>query len=128
MPYVYCETDADAHWQRQQRLGRVHLAIMREQEPIGEVILKNIDKKQRHCTLSIHMKNDSVKNQGYGTQAEILALKYGFYDLKMETVFADALCKNTRSQHVLEKVGFQFIRSDGIFRYYRCEKAGWQQP
>lgn len=26
------------------------------------------------ATFSIHMKNDGVKNQGYGTKAEILAL------------------------------------------------------
>lgn len=127
VPYEYRPEDADAYWQRQRRLGRVHLAVMREQEPIGEVILKNIDKKLHHCTLSIHMKNDSVKNQGYGTQAEILALMYAFSHRNMETVFADALCKNTRSQHVLEKAGFQFVRSDRIFRYYRCDKAGWQQ-
>lgn len=127
-PYVYRESDVEAYWERQQRLGREHLAVMREQEPIGEVILKNIDSKNRHCTLGIHMKNDSVKNQGYGTRAEILALKYAFCDLGMQTVFADALRKNKRSQHVLEKVGFQYLHSDALFHYYRCDQASWQQP
>lgn len=127
-PYVYQESAVDAYWQRQRSLGRVHLAVMREQEPIGEVILKNIAPGKRHCTLSIHMKNDSVKNRGYGTQAEILALKYAFYDLGMETVFADALRKNKRSQHVLEKVGFQYLRSDKMFCYYQCSKAAWKVP
>lgn len=126
-PYEYHEVNVDAYWERQHRLGRVHMAVMREQEPIGEVILKNIDRKKRQCTLSIHMKNDSVKNQGYGTQAEILALTYAFYNMNMETVLADALRKNKRSQHVLEKVGFQYIGSDGAFNYYRCCKTAWQQ-
>ena len=66
----------------------------------------NLDSEKGYCTLSIHMKNNSVKNRGFGTQAEILALEYAFGSLGMETVFADAVHKNKRSQHVLEKVGF----------------------
>lgn len=85
LEYVYCEEDSDSHWERQQKLGRVHLAVMLEEEPIGEVILKEIDKANRSCTLSIHMKNDSVKNRGFGTRAENLTLKYAFEALGMET-------------------------------------------
>ena len=33
-------------------------------------------------------------------------MKYAFEQMNMNTVFADAVRKNTRSQHVLEKVGF----------------------
>lgn len=32
------------------------------------------------------------------------------------------IMKNTRSQHVLEKVGFHFIGDDGMFKYYRIER------
>ena len=123
--YVYCEEASDSHWERQQKLGRIHLAVMLEEEPIGEVILKEIDKANRSCTLSIHMKNDSVKNRGIGTRAENLTLKYAFEALGMETVFADAIHKNKRSQHVLEKVGFQKTHCDEIFAYYRCDKDTW---
>lgn len=98
-PYVYNEESADAYWKRQQDLGRIHLAIMLGEEPIGEIILKQIDTEQHQCTLSIHMKNDAFKNHGYGTQAEVLALAYAFDELEMNTVFADALIKNYRSRH-----------------------------
>ena len=37
-------------------------------------------------------------------------------------VNADAALKNTRSQHVLEKVGFQYTHEDDTFKYYRCER------
>lgn len=67
--YTYCEAAVDARWERQQSLGRIYLAVMLEQEPIGEVILKDLDLEKGYCTLSIHMKNDSVKNRGFGTQA-----------------------------------------------------------
>lgn len=123
--YSYCEANADAHWEKQQKLGRIHMAVMLDQMPIGEVILKDIITEAKQCTLSIHMQNDSFKNRGYGTQAEMLTLEYAFTALNMETVFADAIHKNKRSQHVLEKVGFQKTGSDEQFVYYRCDKEAW---
>ena len=50
------------------------------------------------ATFSIRMKNDGVKNHGYGTKAEILALDYAFHTLELKTVFADAIHKNKRTQ------------------------------
>ncbi|MGM9603601.1 MAG: GNAT family N-acetyltransferase [Faecousia sp.] len=124
--YVYCEADVDARWERQQRLCRIHLAVMLEEEPVGEVIFKDVNAGKG--TLSIHMKNDHVKNHGYGTKAEILALEYALDVLELETVFADAIHKNKRSQHVLEKVGFLKTHSDEQFVYYRCDKVSWERP
>ena len=124
-PYRYNRSCCDAYWQRQRDLDRVHLAVMRGFVPIGEVILKNIDRDQQCCTLGIHLRNDSVKNKGYGTAAEILALDYAFEKLQCEAVYADSIRKNSRSQHVLEKVGFRKINQDERFVYYKCEKALW---
>lgn len=123
--YCYSEATADARWQRQRKLGRIHLAVMLNGNPIGEVILKNI--QNNTATLSIHMKNNSVKNRGFGTQAEILTLDYAFGALKIQTVFADAIHKNKRSQHVLEKVGFHKTHCDDHFVYYRCDRATWDR-
>ena len=121
--YVYCESAVDARWERQKQLDRIHLAVMLGEEPIGEIIFKDITGGE--ATISIHMKNDVVKNRGYGTKAEILALDYAFHTLELKTVFADAIHKNKRSQHVLEKVGFQETHSDEQFVYYRCDKETW---
>lgn len=126
--YVFSETASDASYERQIALGRLHMAIMLETEPIGEIILKNIDWENHHCTLGIHLKNDSLKNCGYGTQAEILLLQYAFDRLGMETVYADAILKNERSQHVLQMVGFTETGKDDTFRYYRCDKSTWCIP
>lgn len=97
-------------------------AIMLGDRPIGELQLKQIDREKAECTLSIHMQNDTVKGKGFGTQAERKAVNYAFDELGMVAVNADTITKNTRSQHVLEKVGFQFVRSDGNFKYYRIER------
>lgn len=126
--YVYSPEHADAHWQRQYDLNRVHLAIVIDDTVIGEIVLKNIDREKKCCTLGIHMVNDSVKNKGYGTRAEILTLQYAFGELEMDTVYADAILKNARSQHVLKKVGFIETHQDETFHYYRCDKVSWKAP
>lgn len=68
------------------------------------------------------MQNDSVKNRGVGTQAETLALQYAFKELHLETIYADVLHGNTRSQHVLEKAGFQKIGEDHSYVYFYCKR------
>ena len=50
---------------------------------------------------------------------------YAFDEMKMDTVFADSVLKNTRSQHVLQKVGFSETHRDEHFVYYRCDRESW---
>lgn len=125
-PYQYSPVQSDETVDRNMRLGRVYLAVMLDEEPIGEVVLKKIPREQKHCTLGISLRSDEFKNKGYGTEAEILTLKYAFDVMGMETVYADSLLGNTRSQHVLEKVGFYETSRDNGFVYYRFDRAGWK--
>ena len=99
----------------------VHLAIMCNDKPIGEILFKRIDPVAGTAVLSIHLQNDSVKGKGYGTYAEKLAIKYAFSELKLNAIYADVIKKNRRSIHVLEKVGFQLINEDEQFMYYKIE-------
>ena len=55
-------------------------------------------------------------------QAEKLAVWYVFHDLDIPVLYADTIRTNTRSQHVLEKVGFVFIREADGFRYYEIRR------
>ena len=43
-------------------------------------------------------------------------------ELDIPTLFADTIQTNTRSQHVLEKIGFTLIRDDEDFKYYRIDR------
>lgn len=95
---------------------------MKNGAPIGELQLKQIDQESKECILSIHMQNDTVKGHGYGTYAEQLAIRYAFDVLSLTAVNADTIVKNTRSQHVLEKVGFRYIKEENGFKYYRYER------
>ena len=119
--YVYTPEIADRYFDSNSVADRKLFAIMVGDRIVGECKLKNIDLQKRECSMGIHLQNDSVKEKGYGTQAERLILQYAFEELGMLVVNADAALKNTRSQHVLEKVGFRYTHEDDTFKYYRCE-------
>lgn len=122
-PYVYDEGAVNRYFDTKgQDASRRLFAIMLGDKVIGELQLKQIDHDKKECSLSIHMQNDAVKGRGYGTQAERLAVKTAFDELGMAAVTADTIRKNTRSQHVLGKVGFRFAGEDETFKYYRIER------
>ena len=122
-PYVYDEVAVNRYYDtKRSDASRRLLVIMLGDKAIGELQLKCIDHDKKECTLSIHMQDDAVKGKGYGTQAERLAVKFAFDKLGMIAVNADTLIKNTRSQHVLGKVGFDFVEEDEPFKYYRIER------
>ena len=121
-PYVYSEEAADSFYERKQVPGRLELVAVMDGRTIGHVQLKNIDEGKRECEFGFHMQNDSVKGMGYGTQIARLALEYAFEYLDVDTVYAYTILRNTRSQHVLEKVGFRFVDEKDGFKHYRYER------
>lgn len=121
-PYVYSMEGVRAYIERKKRKGQLPMAILRDGEVIGELILKELVPKES-VTLGICLRKAEYKDHGYGTQAERLALDYAFDTLGVKTVLADALLTNTRSQHVLEKAGFVRTHSDQMFVYYRCQRG-----
>ena len=119
--YTYSEEKVEQYIQRQRSLGRVTLAILWNHEIVGEIIIKNIEER-KSATMGITLKNATYKDQGIGTAAERLAIQYVFHELDIPTIFADTIQTNTRSQHVLEKAGFSFVREDRNFKYYRIDR------
>ena len=119
--YVYEKSKVDAYIQRQIDLNRQPFAIMYGDEMVGELKIYDIviDKS---ATLGITMKNRKYKDKGFGTRAEQLAVEYVFYQLNIPVLNADCILTNTRSQHVLEKVGFQFIYADEQRKHYQITR------
>ncbi|WP_044957522.1 GNAT family N-acetyltransferase [Butyrivibrio sp. LC3010] len=122
-PFIYTKEYADKYFDSKQKPDRKMLAIMLEDKPIGEIQLKQIDFDKKECTLSIHMQNDSYKGKGYGTTAEKLAIEYAFSILGMNAVNADTIIENKRSQHILEKLGFKFLKEEDGFIFYRIQRS-----
>lgn len=126
-PYQYDPARVDAYFDAQQDPARIVFMVMLDDAPVGEVKLKSIDCIKKECSLGIHMRDDPVKGKGYGTRAEQMAIHYAFNVLGMQAINADAVLKNTRSQHVLEKLGFQHTHSDDTFKFYHLEKRAYAQ-
>ena len=121
--YVYDPEKVDALYDmRSSEEGSIAFAVVLNGAVIGEVGLRHFSADSRECELSVHMQNDSVKGKGYGTQAEKLAIDFAFNVLGAESIFAESLVKNTRSQHILEKLGFKYVGEEDGFKQYRLYK------
>lgn len=122
--FKYDKQRVDAYFQKRARdPSRRMFAIMLGNKTIGEIQLKYIDFTAERGTLSIILANDSVKNKGYGTEAEALLINYAFRELELNAVLADAVHRNERSKHLLEKLGFIYDRDDDTFDYYILERS-----
>ena len=125
--YTYRPEKVDALFDmRKREENSIAFAILAEGVVIGELGLRRIDKEEKSCELSIHMQNDSVKNKGYGTAAEQLALTYAFKELNLERVWAETLEKNRRSQHVLKKLGFRYHSTENGYQKYELQRKDWK--
>ncbi len=73
---------------------------------IGDVALQDIDRVNRKCSVGIGMAKIENRAKGYGGQAVMLMLKYGFKYLGLERITANTLDINTGAQKLLDKCGF----------------------
>lgn len=121
--YAYHKEAIDQYYQSKvMDANRRYFAVCNGGQTLGEIQLKYIDFEKRCGTLSIHFANDTYKNRGWGTEAERLLVNYAFDELGLETIYADCVHRNKRSQHVLEKNGFVYSREDEQLRYYVLNK------
>ncbi len=119
--YVYSRERVDAYIQRQTDRKRLPFAILCGGKTVGELKLYDIVEGES-AALGITVKNRAYKDRGFGTQAERLAVDYAFHVLDIPVLYADTVLTNTRSQHVLEKVGFRLIAQDERKKYYRITR------
>lgn len=101
-PFEYSNAWSDHRVERYAVLGRIFFAIMLDDEPIGEIVLKDIDYVKSTYVIGISLQNDQYKNKGIGTAALNEVLNYAFTEKRMKTVYADAVITNQRSRKVLK--------------------------
>ena len=124
----YDKTEVDARFDKHAGDDScLPFAVMLKGKIIGEVVIKHIDREKKQCELGIHLQNDAVKGKGYGTEAERLAIAYAINELSMERILADSIIKNTRSQHILEKLGFRQTGESNGFKQYELRKTDLKQ-
>ena len=118
-PYIYdFEREEKSYNSRMGDSSRFYFAIVRDNKAIGRIYLKHMDREKTECGFGIALVNDSVKGQGFGSEAIKLLIDYAVNVLGFKTIKADSVLRNIRSQHVLEKSGFAYTHEDLVFKYY----------
>ena len=126
VPYRYDAAAVDARFDAlQKRRDKRSYAILSDGAVIGNLEVKHIDEVSKRCELGICLVNDGVKNRGHGTEALCLGLRLCFETLGMERVTAKCLRTNTRSLHVLEKLGFRPAGGDERFCRFGFDKEDY---
>ena len=116
--FIYDENQVNNYVQNKEKDGYILLAILYEDDVIGEIRFKGIEDS---CSeIGIVLKNDRYKNKGMGTIALKKALDYAKDILKLNKVIASILKTDKRSQHIFEKIGFIFCDEDDHFdKFYK---------
>ena len=118
-PYVYTKEYAQRVFERKiAHKNRRWFAIAKHTIVIGDVYFKDIDFDKATGVLSISLNQDCYKGMGYGTAVIKKMIEYGIIELGLTKIYADVVLRNTRSQHVLEKLGFKYISEDNDLKYF----------
>jgi len=118
--YTYNKGKVDRYYQNKVLdTSRIFFAICHNDKTVGEIQIKRMDKEKLCGTLSIHLVNDAFKEKGYGTEAQRLLIDYAINTLGLKTIYADAVHRNHRSKHILEKLGFKHLYDDDVLAYYK---------
>ncbi|MGD8190750.1 GNAT family N-acetyltransferase [Brevibacillus ginsengisoli] len=83
------------------------IALHETDEVIGDIALQGIDSYNRNCNLRIAIDQERFQGKGYGSEAILLLLDYGFGILNMHRIELNVFSFNERASHVYEKLGFQ---------------------
>jgi len=77
--------------------------------PVGGVNLHAIDHRHRTAELGIYVGETDCWGKGYGTEATMLVLDYGFNALGLHNIMLRVFSHNPRAIRAYEKAGFRVI-------------------
>lgn len=81
--------------------------LLEERCLIGSCGLHHIDQVNSRAEIGIYIGDDKQQDQGYGTEAVLLLLDYGFQILNMNSIYLQAYSFNTRAINCYERCGFK---------------------
>lgn len=99
---------------------------------IGNCSYYNLDEEKEQAELGILIGERAFWEKGYGTDAVITLLNYGFEELHLKRVYLHTLEWNTRAKKCFQKCGFaprgNINRGGQNFVIMDIEKANYQNP
>ncbi|MFS0918890.1 GNAT family N-acetyltransferase [Brevibacillus sp. 179-C 1.1 NHS] len=83
------------------------IALCENDQVIGDVQIGDIDTKNRNAFIRIAIDQNAFQGKGYGSEALLLMLDYGFGILNLHRIELNVYSFNERAIHTYEKLGFQ---------------------
>jgi RimJ/RimL family protein N-acetyltransferase len=85
---------------------------------IGYVCLMRLNFKSRSGVFGIMIGEKDCRDQGYGTEAARLMVRYGFWELNLNRIELEVVSFNKRAIHSYEKIGFQreVVKRQALYR------------
>jgi diamine N-acetyltransferase len=102
----------EAWYERASRSENVVYFVIYERatmRPVGGVNLHGIDHRHRTAELGIYVGETDCWGKGYGTEATMLVLDYGFNALGLHNIMLRVFSHNPRAIRAYEKAGFRVI-------------------
>ena len=97
-----------------------YFALDHHSQFVGVLQLAEIDHYEKRAAISIVIGPKELRGRGIGSTALRLLLDYAFTVQGLERVYAEVYGFNTRSQHLMERVGFQ---REGILRQHDLQNG-----
>lgn len=93
------------------------IALQENDEIIGDIAIQDIHEINRSANIRIAITHPNHQGRGYGQEALLLMLDYGFGVLQLHRIELEVFAYNLRAQHVYEKIGFvqEGIRRQALF-------------
>ncbi|WP_145407113.1 GNAT family N-acetyltransferase [Paenibacillus xylanexedens] len=89
------------------------IALQETDQVIGDIALMDMHSKNRSAHISIAIDNTQYQGKGYGSEAMLLMLDYGFGICNLHRIELEVYTFNERAIRTYEKLGFQ---REGISR------------
>ncbi|TKI58847.1 GNAT family N-acetyltransferase [Brevibacillus antibioticus] len=83
------------------------ICLCENDQVIGDVQIGDIDSKNRNAFIRISIDQNAYQGKGYGSEALLLMLDYGFGILNLHRIELNVFAFNERAIHTYEKLGFQ---------------------
>ncbi|MBW5469194.1 GNAT family N-acetyltransferase [Brevibacillus formosus] len=83
------------------------ICLCENDQVIGDVQIGDIDSKNRSAFIRISIDQNAYQSKGYGSEALLLMLDYGFGILNLHRIELNVFAFNERAIHTYEKLGFQ---------------------
>lgn len=96
------------------------ICLLGEQQAIGNVTLRNIDRENGSAEMSIVITDKALQGRGYGTDALNCVVDFGFGELRLERIYLYVFDYNARARRSYEKAGFQ---TDAVLRHSRFHRG-----